>query len=266
MCGIAINTKAAYPKTVNFKSEEVPLAIVWSKHTAESHYEVRSAGQTVRLYTNGVFHSQFNPGRTVDGSLWDLLSLPALLLPPQSELNVLVLGVGGGAVIRQLSVLLEQPRIAGVDLDPVHVQIARRWFGISETMATLVEADAIEWLEDYQGEAFDLVIDDLFGEQDGEPVRAVALNPQWSSQLQRVLKPGGMVIINSLECKSLRSPGFLSQVTARYRCRHPHYENCVGVFCTGSATVKQWRQRVIQHPRLPAAQKRRALELRLSRL
>ena len=89
---------------------------MWSKQTADNLYEVRSAGQSIRLYTNDVFHSQFNPRRTVDGSLWDLLSLPVLLLPPEPALKVLVLGVGGGAVIRQLAVLLEHPDIVGVDL------------------------------------------------------------------------------------------------------------------------------------------------------
>jgi len=229
-------------------------------------YEVRSAGRTIRLYTNGVFHSQFNPERTVDGSLWNLLSLPALLLPPIAQPNVLILGVGGGAVMRQLAVLLDQPQMTGVDLDAVHLSIARRWFGISESMALLECAEAEEWLRTYRGAGFDLVIDDLFGEQDGEPVRAVSLDKKWGKLLSRVLNPEGVVIVNSLDCKTLRTRGFLSQVSSRYRAQHPNYENCIGVFNTGATTLRQWRQRVTLHPRLNAAQKRQALALQMSRL
>ncbi len=75
------------------------MAIVWSKKVAETRYEVRSAGSPLRLYTDGVFHSQYNPEQLLTGHVWDLLMLPAFFYPKNTIKRVLVLGVGGGAVV-----------------------------------------------------------------------------------------------------------------------------------------------------------------------
>jgi len=61
---------------------------------------VRSAGYSLRLYTDGVFHTQYNPGNPLTGHIWDLLMLPAFFYEPDTIKRVLVLGVGGVASIQ----------------------------------------------------------------------------------------------------------------------------------------------------------------------
>ncbi|WP_455217906.1 hypothetical protein, partial [Kaarinaea lacus] len=78
------------------------MAIVWHKKISGTCYEVRKAGNSIRLYTDGVFHSQYNPHRPVTGSVWDLLMLPAFFTNIDKISRVLVLGVGGGSVIQLL--------------------------------------------------------------------------------------------------------------------------------------------------------------------
>ena len=77
------------------------MAVVWQTVERGDHYQVRTAGHSVRLYKNDVFHSQWNETRPLSGGVWDLLFLPSLFVPSGSVKRVLVLGVGGGAVIRQ---------------------------------------------------------------------------------------------------------------------------------------------------------------------
>ena len=55
------------------------MALIWKTELQGGHYEGRRAGRTLRLYANGVQHSEFHPKRLVTGSVWDLLWLPALL-------------------------------------------------------------------------------------------------------------------------------------------------------------------------------------------
>ena len=86
--------------------------------------------------------------------------LPAYFRPVDTIRRVLVLGVGGGAVIRLLHHCMQPPEIVGIESDPVHIYIARRFFGVTSQMADLVEADAVGWLRDYTGPKFDLIIDD----------------------------------------------------------------------------------------------------------
>ena len=72
------------------------MALLWEKRAGGVCYQVRTAGNTVRLYTNGVLHTQYNPTRLLTGSVWDLLLLGALFVPRERMRRVLLLGVGGG--------------------------------------------------------------------------------------------------------------------------------------------------------------------------
>ena len=117
----------------------------WLRRNIEGNlYEVRSAGATLRLYRNGVHHSQYNPNRPLGGSIWDLLVLPALHRPAHSIREALVLGFGAGAIGRLLKDLVGVERIVGVELDEIHLSIADGFFECSEG-CELVAADAVEW-------------------------------------------------------------------------------------------------------------------------
>ena len=141
------------------------MSIVWQKTAGQDHYEIRNAGNSIRLYRNGVLHTQYNPRHPVSGNLWDLLLLPAFFREPATIRRVLVLGVGGGAVIRLLNRFLEPDSITGVELNPTHISVARRFFGIDRRQAMLVHDDAVKWLGKYRGPPFDYIVDDLFGER-----------------------------------------------------------------------------------------------------
>lgn len=82
------------------------MAVVWEQEQDGVLYQVRNHGASLRLYANGIQHSEFHPERLVTGSVWDLLWLPALLQPPESVRRVLVLGLGGGSLIPPLLSLI----------------------------------------------------------------------------------------------------------------------------------------------------------------
>ena len=163
------------------------MAILWQKTVAQNRYEIRTAGKTRRLYTNGVCHSEFNPAQVFTGSIWDLLILPAWFYGDRDIRRILVLGVGGGAVLLQLDQLLETDAIIGIESDSVHLHLARKFFGSAVPGITLIEAEAGAWLDAYRGEPFDMIIDDLFVDKRREPVRAVAVDAGWSERLLRHL-------------------------------------------------------------------------------
>lgn len=174
------------------------MSLLWQKNSAGKSYQVRQAGASLRLYTDGTFHSQYNERQPLSGNLWNMLALPAYLHPGRLN-HILVLGVGGGAVLRHLAQLAPQANIVGVDLDATHLTIARRFFKVRGRRVKLVHADAVHWLTQYSGPRFDLIIDDLFGEtKDVEqlPVRAVTVTKQWLQALQSRLQSGGIVGLN----------------------------------------------------------------------
>lgn len=226
------------------------MSTVWEHSDGATRYQVRRAGHSLRLYTNGVFHSQYNPKRPVSGNVWDLLMLPAFFYPAGAIRRVLVLGVGGGAVIQQLRRFVQPEAIVGIELSAVHLAIAERFFGVRGDDVRLIKANAIDWLRRYRGEPFDMIIDDLFGEQHGEPVRAVRANRGWVSLLLRCLAPQGVIVSNFADAADLDASAFRGDAALRkrfaaaFRLQTPQNYNAVGVFARYPANPRQLRERL----------------------
>ena len=100
-----------------------------------------------------------------------------------------MLGLGAGAAIRKIQQYACIDKVIAVDIDATHIYIAKK-LHLTDRTISLQRADAEQWLSRYNGPAFDIIIDDLFYEQDGEPLRAVDLhsnNGAWLSLLKRHL-------------------------------------------------------------------------------
>jgi spermidine synthase len=247
------------------------MGLLWERRVGATLYQVRNAGRSLRLYTNGVFHSQYNPDRPVTGSVWDLLLLPAFFYAPGELRRVLVLGVGGGAVIRQLQRFVQPEHITGVELSAVHLSLARRFFGVRGRRVRLEQADAVDWLRDYRGPAFDMIVDDLFGDFDGEPQRAVHADAAWVDSLLACLAPQGMIVSNftslpELETSAFRlDPACRARFSAAFQLGTAQNHNAVGVFLTRPATTRRLRSRIQAVPELDP-RRRRGLKYRIRAL
>lgn len=247
------------------------MALLWHKQVGDTRYEVRTAGHSRRLYTNGVFHSQHNPRQPLTGSVWDLLMLPAFFAPA-SVRRVLLLGVGGGAVVHLLNRFLKPQCIVGIELDPVHLEVARRYFEADAPNVTLRRADALHWVERYGGAPFDMIIDDLFGDADGEPQRVVAADGRWFGRLERLLTPNGMLVTNFAAlaemrtCAWFRRPRLRNRFPSAFVLTAPSYENAVGAFLRVPAMTAQLRRHLAAVPVLEQARRSGRLDYRIRRL
>jgi len=241
------------------------MALIWLHRErqgdgSECLYQVRTAGRTRRLYSNGVFHSQYNPSRPVAGSVWDLLLLPAFMQRLGSVKRVLVLGVGGGAVIKQLQYFLDIKQVVGVELNPVHLEVAERFFDVTGPGLELIESDAVAWLKAYRGPKFDLIIDDLFGEIDGQPARAVAADERWCRQLLKHLAADGALVMNFDEVSGLNQCAFLDKSNSGLKQQAgwrrgwclstPLYTNAVACFSRQSLERAEFRRQLQGFPEL----------------
>lgn len=248
------------------------MAILWEKTVRGVRYEVRTAGMTRRLYTDGVLHTQYNANNPVTGSVWDLLLLPAFFHPSGALRRVLVLGVGGGAVIRQMRHFTRPHEIVGVELNPVHLHIAKRFFGVGGKGVRLHRADAVRWLRAYQGAPFDMIVDDLFNEEDGEPVRAVDADVRWFDCLLEHLTRDGTLVMNFPTPGDLGRCAYASSAATRRRFKAafqlstPRYENAVGAFLRRSSSSAALRTNAKSVDALKAALAARKLIYHIRRI
>ena len=248
------------------------MALLWQKKIRDTLYQVKSAGRSLRLYTNGVFHTQYNPNNPLTGHIWDLLMLPAFFYRQGDIQHVLVLGVGGGAVIQLLKKFVKPARIVGVELNPVHIYVARRFFKLKTRDLKLIEADAVHWLENYSGEKFDLIIDDLFTEQQGEPVPVVSANTRWFRLMLRHLNRDGMIVRNFIDRDELKNSAGLGSKTVAskfasvFELSTPLHENFAAAYLRKPCSSGQLRRRLVSTPGLNPRLKTSRLRYRLRRL
>ncbi len=226
------------------------MALLWQKWVDDTHYEVRTAGHTRRLYSNGVFHSQYNPTRAHAAGVWDLLVLPALFRPTTRIRRVLVLGVGGGSVLHLLHRFVQPEHIVGIELNAIHLQVAREFFGIEEGMAELHRADAVDWLRAYRGPPFDMIIDDLFGNQDLDLGRAVPADSVWCTTLLENLTEHGVLVMNFIGtralrgCACLRDEALARHIKSAFQLELQAYENAIGAFLGHPAQARNLRENI----------------------
>ena len=248
------------------------MASIWKNKINGDIYEVRSAGKTLRLYTNGVFHTQYNPDQPLTGHVWDLLMLPAFFYPEGKIKRVLVLGVGGGAVIHLLRHFVKPEEIVGIELNPVHLTIARHFFGLKGGDIYLYQDDALSWIKNYKGEKFDLIIEDLFSEKNGEPVSVVDANGVWFAQLLKNLSRNGVIVRNFVakdelkNCSALRTKTVGNKFSSIFQFTTVFNENFVGAFVRDRVTSQQLRKRLIETPGLNPTLKTSRLRYQVRRL
>lgn len=231
------------------------MAVIWSLQRDGVNYEVRAAGNTRRLYTDGVFHSSYNPAAPITGGVWDMLMMPAFLYPPGTVQRVLLLGVGGGTVVRQLREFVRPREIVAVDLNDVHLDIAQLHFGVQGRDVKLVHADAKNWLRKDKTR-YDLVIDDLFNGSNGEPARAIAADSGWCKKLRARATPQGAIAINCISPAELAASGFMTDASlrahfrSRFQLRAERDQNAVGIFLPHEVETSELRRNLLGVPGL----------------
>jgi spermidine synthase len=118
--------------------------------------------------------------------VYERLMLIALALAARPR-RALLLGLGGGAMLRHLQAYLPDCAVTVVERDRTVIALARRFFRIA---APVVEADAQEFVADAAG-AYDAILADLY---DGRGMASVE-SGFWRD-CAAALAPGGCLAVN----------------------------------------------------------------------
>jgi spermidine synthase len=150
-------------------------------------------------------------GQEVIESQVDLIQPHRLMLPytrtmfasylfvPQQE-RVLIVGLGGGGMVHFLRHFDSELRLEVVEIDPVIIEIAEKYFGVSsEGNVRIIHQDARRFIQQ-EGPTYDVIYMDAFlGASEGTDVSGVPLHLKtlpFFQQLQKRLSPEGAVVFN----------------------------------------------------------------------
>jgi spermidine synthase len=138
-----------------------------------------------------------------DESLYhELLVQPAMLWHPDPK-DVLIIGGGEGATLREVLAHRSEESATRVDLDREVVELCREhleWWhrgAFDDPRVRLVFADGRRFVENDEGR-YDVVLIDVVDMLDNGPAQALYTR-QFYELLRRRLRPGGVVVVQGLE-------------------------------------------------------------------
>ncbi len=134
------------------------------------------------------------------GSLQKILEIGLTKVDLKSVENLLLLGMGGGSIIKSLRETFEyQKNIVAVEIDPEIIKLAKDEFGISASeKLQIIREDAFEFVKTSDlsagaKEKFQLIIIDLFIDLDVPPI---FYEKEFSKNVSLLVQKNGFIIFN----------------------------------------------------------------------
>lgn len=128
------------------------------------------------------------------GSLQKVLEIGLTKVDLKSVENLLLLGMGGGSIIKSLRKTFEyQKNIVAVEIDPEIIKLAKDEFGIfASEKLQIIQEDAFEYVKTSE-EKFELIIIDLFIDLDVPPI---FYEKEFCINVSSLLQKKGFIIFN----------------------------------------------------------------------
>lgn len=127
-------------------------------------------------------------GGTVTGLYYDWAAAVAVFRPDAKR--AVLLGVGGGQMLRVLRASLPEAELLGVEIEPRVAMLARVRFGLQERV---VVDDAARWVRSAATSSYDAVLIDVF---DGDNLPQAFRGSDFFSHVERMLTARGMALMN----------------------------------------------------------------------
>jgi len=142
--------------------------------------------------------SSYHPGKKPVGTVWDYFLVAPLFAPEPNEVkDVCILGLGAGVAVKLLNQFYKIDRIVGAEIDKMVVDLGRKFFDLNDDNLEIYIQDAADYVKE-SSEKFDLILVDTFR---GNTIDPRCSCPEFYSQVVKLLKPEGVVLINRVGTK-----------------------------------------------------------------
>jgi len=148
------------------------------------------------LNEGNAIHSIYNPNQVLTGWYWDyFLAAPYLHSRPNvgQVKRVAIIGLAGGTIARQYSIVYPGAKIDGVEIDPAIVAVGRRYFGMTEPNLRVTTADGRTFMR-VTKHTYDVVAIDAF-QQPYIPFQLTT--KEFFQEIQSHMGPDGVLCLNT---------------------------------------------------------------------
>lgn len=148
------------------------------------------------LNEGDAIHSIYNPDQVLTGWYWDyFLAAPYLHTAPNvgQVKRIAIIGLAGGTIARQYSIVYPKAQIDGVEIDPAIVAVGRRYFGMTEPNLHVTTADGRTFMR-VTKHTYDVVAIDAF-QQPYIPFQLTT--KEFFQEIRAHMGPDGVVCLNT---------------------------------------------------------------------
>ena len=117
-------------------------------------------------------------------------------LKPEIE-NILILGLGGGGIVKKIRSFWPDSKITGVEIDPIMVSLGEKYLGLNKSDVNIKISDANRFINGAikKKQKYDLVLVDIYVK---DQVTKEFNTTEFVSEIKGVLTKEGMAVFNRL--------------------------------------------------------------------
>lgn len=152
------------------------------------------------------------PASGIMNNYLDYLALAPSFLQKEKPYSVLLIGVAGGTVIKQLNQFFPNAvEIDAVEIDPTMIEVAKKYFDLSESEANIIVGEGRQHIANSQ-KKYDIVLVDAFSTDLYAPSHL--MTQEFFNQVKTVLKPEGVMVFNVVSPEIVETGQSLYQAIA----------------------------------------------------
>ena len=120
--------------------------------------------------------------------------MAAFLFQP-SPRQIILFGLGGGDMVRQLHFQLPDSQITAVEIDPAIVDVSRGYFELPESDKVTVQIDDAAHFLHQDNQHYEMMLIDIYG---GKEMPSLLQTPDFYQHCHQQLKDNGVLVLNLL--------------------------------------------------------------------
>lgn len=155
---------------------------------------VRRRKKRIDFDVAGATFATWHPKKMLTGYSWDAITTACMMMAEEPR-SILLLGLAGGTVVRQLRALLPDTCISAVEIDEAVVDLGRRHMELDQLQCNVIIDDAYEYLRTTD-RSFDIVVDDVYRSGVDDVERPYQKIHDLVARMSRRIHRNGLVIAN----------------------------------------------------------------------
>ena len=155
---------------------------------------VRRRKKRIDFDVAGATFATWHPKKMLTGYSWDAITTACMMMAEEPR-SILLLGLAGGTVVRQLRALLPDTCISAVEIDEAVVDLGRRHMELDQLQCNVISDDAYEYLRTTD-RSFDIVGDDVYRSGVDDVERPYQKIHDLVARMSRRIHRNGLVIAN----------------------------------------------------------------------